>query len=527
MRIWNLWIFILWIFAMNPNITLGFLDNVGTLDMYKKIDKWTYELELNFIERELRWWDINASIVENLQNLDNFYNVRSCFDTEFTSQEIADIANDTGWEKLFEKLQNCVSDDSISITNFAEYQAFIKNYYNQSVEKAQTKSANIQKIANIWLYSDGIEENSPFDLLIDLENINRIIFEEELEYQWFNNFDIWKYVWDTFAGREFQTAPNYWFPSQWNTNNSQNGTTQWAVFPLPQSGSWHEFACNINDSWFSQETYNSLTQTQGNSNSWSNTPPNEVNQGWNNSNNSQENDDFFKNYSWNYTKVNDNAFWPCNTFFCIKVDMITYRQNLLKGRNTIAIETLINRSNEHISKFAYTSLVPSTMTTNNFELGFQWLNLADIFHVWVQVTTKPVPFLNLDKNNTREWRDETEYASKNLLTRYYTNLGLNYERANDLSQFTQEESTLKSILDNTELQITNTTQAQQELNNYRANMARQNEFVSHSIDKKIMNDEMSEFQSKFTELQKFSQSLLEYSKNLQALAKKLDEKSKQ
>jgi len=42
-----------------------------------------------------------------------------------------------------------VSDDSISITNFTQYQNFIRNYYNQSVEKAQTKSANIQKIANI------------------------------------------------------------------------------------------------------------------------------------------------------------------------------------------------------------------------------------------------------------------------------------------------------------------------------------------------------------------------------------------
>jgi len=32
------------------------------------------------------------------------------------------------------------------------------------------------------MYSDGIEENSPFDLMVDLQNINSIIFEEKIEY---------------------------------------------------------------------------------------------------------------------------------------------------------------------------------------------------------------------------------------------------------------------------------------------------------------------------------------------------------
>jgi len=32
------------------------------------------------------------------------------------------------------------------------------------------------------MYSDGIEENSPFDLVSDLEEINSIIFEEFIPY---------------------------------------------------------------------------------------------------------------------------------------------------------------------------------------------------------------------------------------------------------------------------------------------------------------------------------------------------------
>jgi len=40
------------------------------------------------------------------------------------------------------------------------------------------------------MYSDGIEENSPFDLVLDLEEINSIIFEESIPYDGVNNFDL-------------------------------------------------------------------------------------------------------------------------------------------------------------------------------------------------------------------------------------------------------------------------------------------------------------------------------------------------
>ncbi len=513
--------------------------------MYKKIDKWVYDLEMNYVSRELKWWDMNATIVENLQHIDDMYGLRNCFEEEFSGQEITQIANDqNGNAILFEKLKNCVDNESLPISTFTQYQSLIQKYYQDTLVKSESKADTVQKIATVWLYSDGIEENSPFDLLVDLANINRIIFEEEFKYEWYNNFDISKYLDDSFDGTLFDGPRNYSFPSTLWNNSFWETFLSWSqnspenigpIFQPIEISDGNMFACNINDSGLSDETFQLLTSNAGHNNSgntWNNwnIPVSEFNdERWQNQKQATLPDDFFHwdEYATNYSKINDNAFWPCSNFFCITVENIIYKQNLLKGRNTIAIETLINRSNEHIYKFVNSSLVPSAMTTNNFELGFQGLNLADIFHVGIQVTTKPVPFLNVNKDDSKKWRDETEFAAKNLLTKYYSNIGLDYNRANDISLFTSEENTLKTLLSSTELPVSHTTQSQEELQNYQRNLARQNDFLSHSIDKKIAEDDMQEFQAQFTELQQFTQNLLEYSKNLQALAKKLNEKPKQ
>jgi hypothetical protein len=69
-----------------------------------------------------------------------------------------------------------------------------------------------------------------------------------------------------------------------------------------------------------------------------------------------------------YKKVNDNLMWPCNEFFCIKIEFIIRKQKLLGGGTTVSIHSILEKSNTHLNKFVNTSLIASKQTTNNFEL---------------------------------------------------------------------------------------------------------------------------------------------------------------
>ncbi|HIE44937.1 MAG TPA: hypothetical protein EYP87_01890 [Flavobacteriaceae bacterium] len=61
-----------------------------------------------------------------------------------------------------------------------------------------------------------------------------------------------------------------------------------------------------------------------------------------------------------------------------------------------SIQSIVEKSNEHLKKFANSSLIQSKMTTNNFELGLRDLNLSDIFSFGLVVTKKTPPILNLE-----------------------------------------------------------------------------------------------------------------------------------
>ncbi|MDQ7023643.1 MAG: hypothetical protein Q9M97_09200, partial [Candidatus Gracilibacteria bacterium] len=90
-----------------------------------------------------------------------------------------------------------------------------------------------------------------------------------------------------------------------------------------------------------------------------------------------------------YQAINDNDFFGgCETFFCITIEYLTHDGNLLIGGTTRSIESIMERSNNHLKKFANSSLVQSKMTTNNFELGLRDLNLSDIFSMPIVIIKK-------------------------------------------------------------------------------------------------------------------------------------------
>lgn len=507
--------------------SFGFLSDPLGLDLYEKIDKWVYELELRYVDKELKWWDVNSTIEENLKEYEEFKDIWDCiWDSKFTAEEIQKIANDdNSLELLTKKLEKCSQDWAISAADIVNYQELFKNYYNESVTKAQTKVDNIYKVSRIWLYSDWVEENSPFDLVVDLQEIDKIIFESEIPYDWVNLQDMWLVVdsdlwWDDSDYLSEIWLYNDWvFYDTWLVNNISIPNI---LEPSINILDWNEFVCKINNSWLSDDFFDNFS-TWTIAFSWN----------LNNSDYFPYDDDYnywdvdeYWNPLWSYSKVNDNSEFPCNDFFCITIEFVTYSHNLLSFWKSRSIEWFLKQSNKHLKKFVWTSLIQAKMTTNNFEIWLKDLNLPDLFHIWVQVSYKPAPILNLDKalenadGNKKE--DNSDFSSENLLYRYYKNLWLDYDRRNDLELFNDEDNEFKSILDKVELPSVAAEESFNELQELKAKIALENEYVSETvIDKKILEDDINDFYNQFVELETFTKAMMDYTINLNAIVKKM------
>lgn len=164
------------------------------------------------------------------------------------------------------------------------------------------------------------------------------------------------------------------------------------------------------------------------------------------------------------------------------------------------------------------------MTTNNFELGLRDLNLPDIFHVGVVVSYKPVPILDLDKQDKKWDRDETDYSYEHLEERYYANYWLDAQRANDISRFHRDEAQLKSSLDATEQSVTQMNQKYNDYEIYATNLRKQNEYLSDTlVDRKIVQEDSGEFYYKYTEVETFIRAMMEYTIDVYGDIKKMNE----
>ena len=174
-----------------PNTTLGFLNDSDSFDLYNNIDKWYEELESQFTVREISWWGENLSIAEVLNKNASVEKLNECFKSNINYFDVKNLATwDDSTSFNTKILNSCWKNWQISQSLLSKYQKIAISTYNKWLIKASTKVDNIYKISRIWLYSDWIKENSPFDLVTDIEEINDIVFEKELTYNWQQWYDL-------------------------------------------------------------------------------------------------------------------------------------------------------------------------------------------------------------------------------------------------------------------------------------------------------------------------------------------------
>ncbi len=545
---------------MNLYSSNAFLGDEFSLNMYENIDEWINDLENTIYKKQLktsRSWNI-VNIEDRVSELTNIEWIAECYieANTLTSTDIENIWNGR-IDKIFESIsEDCKINDSIGID------FFLNNYYNtiseldqESRRIAEEQSRVISEIARVWIYSDGNDQNSPFDLIVDLQNINNIVFSTEIPFAWVNsenNNEILECLAEKFSAisddivgsitQSIETRDSAYQECE-NFSSSQNfGETfelEWLSEGIAWWQNWDEaidFFWTASDgnnlvcqdssvhSWLSPEAITQLIETtwEGRETTAISTFLPEIIIDEDGNEIEVEAPDYPQS---EYKKVSDDSIWPCTEYFCIRTDFVTKNYDLLTWWRTNSIEAIIERSNGHLKIAANSLLVQSKVTTNNFEMWWRDLSLPDMFHAWVQVQFSPPPILNLSQVGWDNEKDSQEFwddfALDNLLHSYFEEANLDYLKQNDLEKFKQVEIDRKTTLAGQNLTIDrileSSSEIRQIINWYETEVTRS------ILDKKVNNEDISDLDAQFAEIERFSNSIKDYSIATSAIIQKLKE----
>ena len=445
-------------------ISFGFWWEDTSLDLFKNIDSWIIKLDKK----------IYKQTIDSLDNLKDTLNshlkqkwISNCtFIKEITYEDIDKITNSNDGLLFISKI---VNSDCNDFWDYSKIKKIVNDYKIYLKKISKQKAEQIQLINKVGIYSDWDTSNAPFDIIYDIKKIDEIVFNWEIEYKWekgiFNNdfnknisSNILQSIDEAEKNINSDLSKNLESLNQLtakiiksdkykNTKDNKNEKNKIKNPILLSDNTQYSCPNDENISWLSEDEIHKVLSDKNYflwNNKWNNNWDNVLWSGeflysvWSKNNKNT--------IGWTgkfeYKTVNDNDFWPCDDFFCIKIEMVTKTYKLLWWwKNTNTIEGLLTRSNWHLKKFANSSLIQSKMTTNNFETTFKNINLSDIFSFGIIITKKSPPILNLSKYKSERKENENNSLSKgNLLKSRFKAIGIKYDsdginRENDLSLY--------------------------------------------------------------------------------------------
>ncbi len=502
---------VLWLYFFAFTQTSAFLWEDLGLDLYKQIDEGLESLETKQYEYELSGqWEASINDVINPILADYWV---SC--DIWDSGTIESMLSDNSIEEI---ITRCVWDGNpapaILVEQVQNALWYVRNTFKA---RAETKSEKTYEVARIGLYSDGNLENSPFDLIWDLLEIDKIIFSEELEYE--------GVPYEKSADEELddflEEDKSYLYPEEEDESEEEKEWLDDIVLDSPedvdaipeiiQELDYHRYVCAPWDdsSWLDEEEIETILWGIHGTGWYIPNPtiweyPGGISPIW-----GWWNGPFTggTTLTWSYTPVTDE--WPCDWFFCIIIEFQKSDYGLA-GWESMTIETILKRAAKHLEKPANASLTQRKQTTNNFELGSIIESLPDMLRgFWIEVSSKPVPILDVE--NGREDAVEWDlFEIENLLTKYYKNLGLDYERRNDLAIFESRTHEQKVFETAAGMAIPYPENRLNELESFKNALAENNRLVSVAVDKQIVHEDMREFADQFTELERFIHAIKDF-----------------
>ncbi len=532
----------------------AFLGKDLWFNLYNEIDKWFYKLQQSQLNYELKWWDKIWNLTKNLNKylIDNWD--KWCI-KNMSIKDLNEIINKQDIKKLYNHIDDkCKNNNWVSVYSMWKYMSFLENFKIKAENRAKEKSKNIYEISKLWLYTDWSTKNSPFDLIKDLQEIDKIIFWEEIEYNWENNSDFL----NNFENNPFlkENSKNNLknnnkignLNNNWNNNlvndkdnnkdNNKNNNKN-ENNNLENLLDWNNYICpEDNDkSWLDSTELDNLKNDlnnlknayQYNFNTWENwhlkLP--DSNQIWNLNNNSWITINSSIIWSKPYSLVNDNSQWNCSpeNFFCITIDFIVHQQKWLWYWKEKSILNLIEVSNWHLKKAVNTSLLQAKMWTNNFENILRDLDFSEMFHMGIIISSKSPPILNLETQKEKyPDKDKADSKYKKILETLYKNQGLEFNRKNDLNKIAKKEEKLIELINSAENSLTIIWKREKQRNIFLSNFKAENEFLNNYkinlINKWILED----FYQELVEYEKFIWWLHSYTNNILSYIKIMYEK---
>ncbi len=487
------------------------------LDLYKQIDEGFDELERKQYEYEMTGqWEASVAEVVGPILADRWINCEIN-----TTAHIEELLWNEGENQVQAILNACGFEGGRAPTQLVEevtaWLTYVKNTFSR---RAQEKSDATYDIMRIWLYNDGNIENSPFDLITDLEEIDKIIFSEEFEYEWVESEKSWDESLDDFLEENkdylYEDTPDE--EETWDEEEDETDDTLWSEIDdiIDDESVYHSYVCLPGDtSWLDDDELEDIINDIENP-GWY-TPYVNV---W------EYPDDFWIDgslWGWpiaaapaagTYDSVTDS--WGCDpsSFFCIVIEMVSSDYGLA-GWSTVTIETILAKAGENLEKPANASLTQHKMQTNNFEI---WAIIKDLPGMlrgfWLEVQTKPVPILDLESSD-EDSAPEGSLSEEKLLA-YYKNLTLDYERRNDLQIFRKISRTGTFEEEQKVFQTSAGMPTQyperrlNELSRFQAALSENNRILSIATDKSISYDDMKKFSDQFSELERFTAAIEDF-----------------
>ncbi len=514
----SIWLLSILLLCVNfPQTNALLWEDLG-LDMYKKIDEGLEKLEKKQYEYELsgQWeapiWDVIGPILASRWLV---CDIR-------TTEDMETILWNTQESSVGFIVERCnTTQEWGTQTNLvAQVQKAIAYTKSSFLVRAQEKTQASYDIGRIGLYSDGNIENSPFDLIFDIQEIDRVIFSEEIEYNGVEQDSSSDKKLDDFMKEDksylyqddvplddgdFTGLPD---ANTWNTWESP-------VILLPQIRD-HQYMCPVNNSWFIQadfeELYNSINWIGGASyvsstNTW-------VYPDGSLSNGTSWGGPFpGPGPEWNYTQVRDD--WPCgpDEIICIIIEMQKSTYWLAWG-TTSSIEKILTKVAEYLEKPANASLTQRKMTTNNFELGSIISNLPWMLRgFWIEVSTKPLPILDLESENEWLLAWSKEIVS-NKICKYYKNAGLDCKRKNDVDVFEWSEFEQKILITSAWMPTNSVEVRNNERLKFQDALKDRNRTLYAESNRALLSDNMKKFEKQFSELELFLSSFQDFCNSL-------------
>lgn len=545
----------------------AFLDEDSWLDLYKNIDEGISELELKYFEVTLTN-DWETTIAKRI----NAIMWEECIKESITIEDFKEIAWWTT-KKLYDLIKDECKDDeweSVKASRFQKLFNVISGLDLLYLDNANEKTKLTYNISRLWLYSDWNTDNSPYDIVSDLEEINWIIFSltDDTKYKWTDTTKLSDFLWGSSNNSNSNSSsnnsssssssssnsssssssnstsnsnnskctpststPTYinWYTCSNTTSKSLSGLNYSSLYKIINSieDNWDS---SYDDSWDEADTTECWTWDEDGDNwdSWDDGDSGGWSGGWG-----------WGGWGWassvdvdlkdlSSLEVNDDNS-KCDDFFCIEIEYKKNEHSLFWwwNKKDKTIEWIMKNSNNHLFKYANSSLYQHKITLDNWELSIKELKLSDIFNLNYIVFYREIPIINSETNKekNKKVKDNTPFSMKNLLEYYFNLYWLEFERANSIDDFLKTIEELKTLNDSADWQILNVPK-------------KYGQFVIQSIEDKENEKELNKLLSTkqrvdnvdylywlFVELSSFTTTFEIYVQQLRQQVLKMDEKA--